>query len=739
LPGHPPQAVKKSAVEPEETADFAEATINISRLSSVSEQKPVIPGYVLGEKLGQGAFGAAYRSVQEKTGQSVAVKVLTRVGPRFREEVNRLSLVSDHPHIVTLVDADLDHDPPYLVTPLLSGSLADEIPTRPEDARVETVCKWLRELATALEFIHGRGILHCDLKPANILIGEEGFVRLTDFGQAALQNQEQSHLGSFWFMPWQQTEGGLPEIKWDVYALGATVYALLTGHPPHFSKKAHEDLKSRSAVSEKLLEYRRVVRNTSLTPVRDLNPGVDGELAAIVEHCLDSENGYTNASELLADLDRRERRMPLAARTFSYRYSIERFIARHRLSFVVAVMALSILLTGLGVSSYQVFQARQARNSLIEQQYEVGRSLLNEGQTRGLVWLARAYQLEPKEEFRKALLEALSQQRQITLPFLYGLRTMTAPSPSGNFAIWKNRNDDFKKNLVDLRNGSIEPLSEGVFGSVREQKDKVRYRLDGIELDPHEGRGGPATWRIRSIDSLQPGEDEGSLAILVQPEKVWRAQRSQRGIEILDDQGHLIREIQREGQAPVQPTFSREGDLAVSWEDGRTDWYRNDGTKMTDETFYGDLFCFSDDGRYLAASDGISRLRVWDKGGGTVAEFPITAAANEICFNRASNFFVCVTRDGLVRGYSLETKSEAWPPLELQKPARWVYIQENGQVVTMSDEVIVWKEPEPLDFSLQDSDSLNREIARRTGWVYDERTAQIRTLSRSEYQALFSP
>lgn len=737
LQGEEHPIVKKAAVDPQETADFAESTIDFSRLSSVSEKKPAIPGYSLGEKLGQGAFGAAYDSVQEKTGQSVAVKVLTNVGPRFREEVDKLSLVSDHPNIVTLVDADLDNDPPYLVTPLLSGSLADEIPAQASDAKIETVCKWFGQLAGALEFIHGRGILHCDIKPANILIGEKGFVRLTDFGQAAQQDQQESHLGSFWYMPWQQTAGEPPEIKWDIYALGATIYALLSGHPPHFSDEDHETLKSQSCVSDKIEEYRRLVQSRPLTPLRTLNPRVDRELAFIIEHCLSIEKGYANATELLSDLDRWKTKLPLSARPFSYRYVFERFVTRHKLSFAVGVLALSILLTGLGVSSYQVYEARQERAQLIEQQYEVGRSLLNSGRTRGLVWLARVYQLEPREEFRQALLEALSKQWQIADPFLYRLRTMTAPSPSGHYALWKNKHEDFKKNVVDLRTVTFSPLPSHIIGSQRDQKDRVRYRLDGIELDPTIGKGGPATWRIRSMDSLRPGDDNADLALLVSPERVWGAQRTAKGLKVSDHQGKEVFSVEREDQLPVHPTFSKQGDLALSWEDGRFDWYRPDGSKMFVESYYGDLFCFSDDCNLLVVSDGISKVRVYNRSGEVVAEFDLKSAVNEFVFNRSSDFLVCVTRAGLVRGYSLTSKAEAWPPIELRKSARWVFVQDDGKVVTMSDEVCVWKEPEPIDPSIRDPEALSREVARRTGWVYDERLAQIRALPRYRYLKQF--
>jgi hypothetical protein len=319
---------------------------------------------------------------------------------------------------------------------------------------------------------------------------------------------------------------------------------------------------------------------------------------------------------------------------------------------------------------------------------------------------------------------------------LYRLRTATAPSPSGHWGIWKNLDDEFDKRLVDLRSGRLWPLPAGLLGREREQKDRIRFRLDGIELDPYRGGGGPATWRIPPTDSLPPGQQASSLALLVQPGQVLRAVRSEQGVRVYDQHNQLRLVAERAGKIPRQPTFSRQGDLALSWEDRRVERYRAGHPKLVDANFYGDLFCFSPDGRLLAASDGVSRIRVWNDQGQIAAEFSVSAPVNDICFDRTAALLVCASRDGLVQGFSLPEKRAAWPPVQLEKAARWIFVQEGGQIVTMSDEVIVWKQPEPLDASLQDGKSWAAEVARRTGWVYDE-NAQIRTLSHSEYQRRF--
>ena len=114
------------------------------------------------------------------------------------------------------------------------------------------------------------------------------------------------------------------------------------------------------------------------------------------------------------------------------------------------------------------------------------------------------------------------------------------------------------------------------------------------------------------------------------------------------------------------------------------------------------------------------------------AKVVIDASANELCFDPEGKLLVAVTRDGLVHGWELESGQSAWAPAELEKAARWVFVQQNGQIVTCSDEITVWKRPQA---DKEKASPLGLAISRRTGWVYDD-TARVRTLSREEYSKL---
>ncbi|MCA9792484.1 MAG: protein kinase family protein, partial [Candidatus Eremiobacteraeota bacterium] len=146
----------------------ADEQLELRELSRDVDYK--IPGVRLEALMGAGTFGEVWSGIQERTGQKVAVKIFTRPfgldWEYFRQEIERLRDVAEHPNIVTLLDADLNHEPAYLVMPLLTGgSLGDK---SPEERTPEQVVSWFYQIAEALNFIHQKGMLHCDLKPSNV-------------------------------------------------------------------------------------------------------------------------------------------------------------------------------------------------------------------------------------------------------------------------------------------------------------------------------------------------------------------------------------------------------------------------------------------------------------------------------------------------------------------------------------------------------------------------------------------
>ena len=282
-----------------------------------------IPDYAVLQKIGQGSYGAVWSATQSATGQKVALKVL-RSGPRqgLQRELQRILEVSEHPHVVPLMDARLENDPAFLVTPLMQGSMGGYIRQVSEEvsrssgrlaakSEVESalIRLWMSQVASALDFVHRKGIVHCDLKPDNILLDNEGNSKVCDFGQATLLGEGGSSLGTYFFMPPEQThlatgQEARVEPTWDVYALGATFYYLATGRHARASAELRDSLCNELDPRKRLDLYREELLKTDLVPCRELNPRLDEDLATIIERCLEIEpqKRFGTAAQVVQEL-----------------------------------------------------------------------------------------------------------------------------------------------------------------------------------------------------------------------------------------------------------------------------------------------------------------------------------------------------------------------------------------------------------------------------------------------------
>ncbi len=343
--------------DPPPDATVVQAPDQLEQARTDSGAMPATPpGYRLEYRLGVGSFGEVWAAVQLRTGQHVAIKFFRRSGLDFdylRLEVARLREVASHPFVVGLLDADLEHDPPFYVMPLLARSLDDEL--RPP---LKTAVSWIQQLATALRYLHDKGVLHCDLKPSNVLLDEERRVRLSDFGQSRSQNEKSGAFGTLGFMPPEQVRAeAVPDVSWDVYSFGATCYALLTERYPRLSEEDQISLRSSANTLEQLDLYKKLLASRPLTPLRELRSEVDPELACILECCLrvDPISRTPSMHEVVDDLQRWQAREPLLCRRpWGRRYRLERFLAR-------PLVALSLLLLAffpLFVNTYLTLKTR---------------------------------------------------------------------------------------------------------------------------------------------------------------------------------------------------------------------------------------------------------------------------------------------------------------------------------------------------------------------------------------------
>lgn len=195
--------------------------------------------YLLGERLGRGGMADVFRAEDERLGRTVAVKLLrdhaesSSDRDRFAAEARTLAVL-DHPSIVTLLDAGLEDDQPWLAMQMVEGStLATHLTGRP--IRVAEVASIGRQLAEGLAYAHANGIVHRDVKPANVLLTEDGRALLADFGIARLLDSTTRHtvagqaIGSPAYLAPEQASGGELSGAADVYSLGLLLLEALTG------------------------------------------------------------------------------------------------------------------------------------------------------------------------------------------------------------------------------------------------------------------------------------------------------------------------------------------------------------------------------------------------------------------------------------------------------------------------------------------------------------------------------
>ena len=226
-------------------ADRARANARADRVPAISEGSRFGPYRVL-HPLGSGGMATVWLAHDERLDRAIALKVLGNVWAddashsdsaraRFLAEA-RTAASLDHPHVATVYDVGEAPDGQLFIAMAHceGGSLADRIARGPVPG--EAALRVARELVSALEAAHARGIVHRDVKPANVLFDAAGRLRLADFGIATLAGQDTSHLGvvlgTAAYLAPEQLRGGDVDHRADLWALGVTLYEMLAGRRP---------------------------------------------------------------------------------------------------------------------------------------------------------------------------------------------------------------------------------------------------------------------------------------------------------------------------------------------------------------------------------------------------------------------------------------------------------------------------------------------------------------------------
>lgn len=262
--------------------------------------------YAVIERIGTGGMAEVYRARDELLGREVAVKVLTeRLSSdrsfieRFRREAQAAANLN-HPNIVSLYDFGADSNTYYIVMELIDGAPLNEVVHRQGALMPERAAEIASDVAAALERAHAKGLVHRDIKSANIMITSGGQTKVTDFGIAralgggedATMTQTGMVIGTAAYLSPEQAQGGRIDERSDVYSLGVVLYEMLTGQTPFTGD---------SALS---VAYKHV-RETA-PPPSALNADVPPALDAVTMKALakNPDNRYDSALEMREDLGR---------------------------------------------------------------------------------------------------------------------------------------------------------------------------------------------------------------------------------------------------------------------------------------------------------------------------------------------------------------------------------------------------------------------------------------------------
>jgi hypothetical protein len=315
--------------------------------------------YELLAEVARGGMGVVYRARQVSLNRTVALKMILAgqlAGAaevrRFRTEAESAAQL-DHPGIVPIFEVGEHQGQHYFSMGYVAGqSLAHALVDGPLPQR--QAAEIIREVAEAVAYAHRRGVVHRDIKPANILLDAQGRPRVTDFGLAkrtevdSSLTQSGAILGTPSYMSPEQAEGGPDRIgpSTDIYSLGATLYCLLTGHPPFQAASVADTL--------------RQVAEREPVPPRQLNPEIARDLETICLKCLEKPiaRRYASADDLAADLGRWLEGRPILARPVGPAERAGRWCARNAVVAALGAGLCLALLAGISLSTYYAYRAR---------------------------------------------------------------------------------------------------------------------------------------------------------------------------------------------------------------------------------------------------------------------------------------------------------------------------------------------------------------------------------------------
>src|SRR5437588_9041427 len=258
--------------------------------------------YRLVGKLGEGGMGEVYQGVHSKIGRVVAIKILNQAsaGPQFVERFlneARIQAGLQHNNIATLYDFLEYNGKPCIIMEYIEGQTLTECITSWGCLPLADAIQYFQSIVEAIDYVHGRGIVHRDIKSNNVKITPAGQVKLLDFGIAKSGASPSltvtgAFIGTLQYLSPEQLQGGFADARSDIWALGVLLYEMTTSHLP-FEATTLGDL------------YQKISK-ANYNPATTMNQRVPRQVQSIIARCLkkNPSDRYQSARDLLQDVNR---------------------------------------------------------------------------------------------------------------------------------------------------------------------------------------------------------------------------------------------------------------------------------------------------------------------------------------------------------------------------------------------------------------------------------------------------